>query len=109
MNLKQKELFVYSLFIKTRVKPGCAAAYLDAIKLNAAASVATEPGCLVFDVSQDRLDPDVIYLYEIYQDDEAYEAHTRTAHFRDSRPVVEPLTLEQECFESDVIARNPVY
>ncbi|MFJ3076421.1 MULTISPECIES: putative quinol monooxygenase [Pseudomonas] len=99
---------MYSLFIKTRVKPGCAEAFLTAINVNAAASVATEPGCLVFDVSQDRADPEVIYLYEIYQDDDAYEAHTRTAHFRDSRPLVEPLILEQEYFESDVIARNPV-
>jgi autoinducer 2-degrading protein len=56
---------VYSLFIKTRVKPGCAERFLTAIKVNAAASVATEPGCLVFDVSQDRVDPEVIYLYEI--------------------------------------------
>ncbi|MDH0732614.1 antibiotic biosynthesis monooxygenase [Pseudomonas sichuanensis] len=98
---------MYSLFIKTRVKPGTAEAFLSAIKANAAASVATEPGCLVFDVSVDREDPQVIYLYEIYRDDAAYEAHTQTAHFRDSRPLVEPLILEQECFESDVIARNP--
>lgn len=100
---------MYSLFIKTRVKAGCAEAFLAAIQVNAAASVATEPGCLVFDVSQDRMDPDVIYLYEIYRDDDAYEAHTQTAHFRDSRPLVEPLIAEQECFESNVIARNPVY
>ncbi|WP_085625687.1 MULTISPECIES: putative quinol monooxygenase [unclassified Pseudomonas] len=100
---------MYSLFIKIRVKPGCAVDFLNAIKVNAAASVATEPGCLVFDVSQDRIDPELIYLYEIYRDDEAYEAHTQTAHFRDSRPLVEPLILEQECFESDVVARNPVY
>ena len=100
---------MYSLFIKTCVKPGCAEDFLAAMKVNAAASVATEPGCLVFDVSQDRADPDVIYLYEIYRDDAAYEAHTQSAHFRDSRPLVEPLILEQECFESDVVARNPVY
>ncbi|BCJ09038.1 antibiotic biosynthesis monooxygenase [Pseudomonas sp. AA27] len=98
---------MYCLFIKTRVKPGTAEAFLTAIKANAAASVATEPGCLVFDVAQDRESPDVIYLYEIYQDDAAYEAHTQTAHFRDSRPLVEPLIVEQVCFESDVIARNP--
>lgn len=98
---------MYSLFIKTRVKAGSASAFLSAINANAAASVATEPGCLVFDVSQDREDPDVIYLYEIYRDDAAYEAHTQTAHFRDSRPLVEPLVLEQVCFEGNVIARNP--
>jgi quinol monooxygenase YgiN len=91
------------------VKPGCAEAFLSAIKVNAADSVASEPGCLGCDVSQDRVDPEVIYLYEIYRDDAAYDAHTQTAHFRDSRPLVEPLILEQECFESDVIARNPVY
>jgi quinol monooxygenase YgiN len=99
---------VYSLFIKTRVRPGTADAFLSAIQANAAASVASEPGCLVFDVSLDREDADVIYLYEIYQDDAAYEAHTQTAHFRDSRPLVEPLIIEQVCFESDVVARNPV-
>ncbi|WP_449431137.1 putative quinol monooxygenase [Pseudomonas putida] len=98
---------MYSLFIKTRVKPGSAEDFLAAIMANAAASVATEPGCLVFDVSRDRIDPDVIYLYEIYRDDEAYEAHTQTAHFRDSRPLVEPLIVDQEYYESDVIARNP--
>ncbi|MGY4525608.1 putative quinol monooxygenase [Pseudomonas sp. TE21394] len=100
---------MYSLFIKIRVKPGCAEDFLNAIKVNAAASVASEPGCLVFDVSQDRVDPDLIYLYELYRDDAAYEAHTQTAHYRDSRPLVEPLIVEQECFESDVVARNPVY
>ncbi|MCP8463580.1 antibiotic biosynthesis monooxygenase [Pseudomonas sp. ZM23] len=99
---------MYSLFIKTRVKSGRADDFLAAIKVNAAASVASEPGCLVFDVSLDRVDPDVVYLYEIYRDDAAYEAHTKTAHFRDSRPLVEPLIVEQECFESDVIALNPV-
>lgn len=99
---------MYSLFIKTRVKPGSADQFLSAIKVNATASVANESGCLVFDVSQDRVDPDVIYLYEIYRDDAAYDAHTQTAHFRDSRPLVEPLIVEQECFESDVIAFNPV-
>lgn len=98
---------MYSLFIRTRLKPGCADAFIEAIKINASASVATEAGCLVFDVSRDRADLDVVYLYEIYRDDEAYEAHTRTAHFRDSRPLVEPLILEQECFESDVLALNP--
>jgi len=100
---------VYSLFIKTRVKPGCANDFLAAIKVNAAASVASEPGCLVFDVSQDRVDPDVIYLYEIYRDEDPCQANTQTAHFRNSHPLIEPLIVEQECFESDVLARNPVY
>ncbi|HEC0980207.1 TPA: antibiotic biosynthesis monooxygenase, partial [Pseudomonas aeruginosa] len=58
--------------------------------------------------SRDRQDPDLVYLYEVYSDDAAYEAHTRTAHFRDSRPLVELLILEQEVFESDALALNPL-
>jgi quinol monooxygenase YgiN len=58
---------VYCIFIKTRLRPGCAEAFIDAIQVNAAASVSTEPGCLVFDVSRDRQDPDLVYLYEIYR------------------------------------------
>lgn len=44
---------MYCIFIKTRLRPGCAEAFIDAIQVNAAASVSTEPGCLVFDVSRD--------------------------------------------------------
>lgn len=55
---------MYCIFIKTRLRPGCAEAFIDAIQVNAAASVSTEPGCLVFDVSRDRQDPDLVYLYE---------------------------------------------
>lgn len=47
---------MYCIFIKTRLRPGCAEAFIDAIQVNAAASVSTEPGCLVFDVSRDRQD-----------------------------------------------------
>ena len=68
--------------------------------------MSTEPGCLVFDVPTDRTL--TWSIYEVYRDDAAYEAHTRTAHFRDSRPLVEPLILEQEVFESDALALNPL-
>jgi len=48
---------------------------------NAAASV-TEPGCRQFDVLFEESDPHHVFLYEVYDDVAALEAHRTTPHFR---------------------------
>ena len=48
---------------------------------NAQRSVNDEPGCLKFDVVQDANDEDRIWLYEVYKDEAAFQAHTQTPHF----------------------------
>ncbi|WP_271408879.1 putative quinol monooxygenase [Pseudomonas sp. Q1-7] len=98
---------MYCLLLKTRLRPGSLEAFMDAMAVNAAASVRDEPGCLVFDVLQDRSDPELVWLYEVYTDEAAFEAHMRTAHFLASRPLLEPLILQQDCIEADALALNP--
>ncbi|MBD2838210.1 antibiotic biosynthesis monooxygenase [Pseudomonas sp. JM0905a] len=98
---------MYCLLLKTRLRPGSLDAFMDAMRVNAAASVRDEPGCLVFDVLQDRSDPDLVWLYEVYTDEAAFEAHMRTPHFLASRPLVDPLILEQDCIEADSLVLNP--
>ncbi|MHA6495424.1 putative quinol monooxygenase [Pseudomonas borbori] len=98
---------MYSILLKTRLKPGSRDAFLSAMRNNAAASVRDEPGCISFDVLLDRSDSDVVWLYEIYVDEAALDDHMRTAHFMASRPLVEPLILNQEVIEADVALLNP--
>lgn len=98
---------MYCLLLKTQLKPGSLEAFMEAMRINAAASVRDEPGCLVFDVLCDRSDPDRVWLYEVYTDEAAFEAHMRTPHFLASRPLVEPLILRQDCIEADALALNP--
>ena len=52
------------------------------LRANAEAS-RQEPGCLEFSVLQDVDDPARILLYEQYTDEEAFQSHRRTPHFRD--------------------------
>lgn len=63
---------------------------------NAAAS-RTEPGCLEFSVYQGIEDPRAFLLYERYTDEEAFQAHRATPHFKG---VVEaqivPLLVERQ-------------
>ncbi|MCO7553727.1 putative quinol monooxygenase [Pseudomonas otitidis] len=98
---------MYCLLLKTQLKPGSLEAFMEAMRINAAASVRDEPGCLVFDVLRDRSDPDRVWLYEVYTDEAAFEAHMQTPHFLASRPLVEPLILQQDCIEADALALNP--
>lgn len=98
---------MYCLLLKTQLKPGAYAAFMDAMRVNAAASVRDEPGCLTFDVLRDRSDPDLLWLYEVYVDEAAFEAHMRTPHFLASRPLVEPLIERQDAIEADLLALNP--
>jgi autoinducer 2-degrading protein len=52
-----------------------------AILRNAAASV-KEPGCRQFDVLFEDSDPHHVFLYEVYDDAAALDAHRATAHFK---------------------------
>lgn len=98
---------MYSILLKTRLRPGSLDAFMEAMHVNAAASVRDEPCCLAFDVLRDRREADLVWLYEVYTDEAALDAHMQTPHFLASRPLVEPLILEQSVIEADVLAFNP--
>lgn len=97
---------MYSLLLKAQLQPGTLERFMDAMRINAASSVRDEPGCLVFDVIRDYSDPDLVWLYEVYESEAAFEAHMLTAHFLASRPLVEPLIVRQEVVEGEVLALN---
>ena len=69
-----------ALVVEFLIKPEHVAAFGEAIVDNARASRETEPGCRQFDVCIDPASG-TIFLYEIYDDRAAFEAHMRTAHF----------------------------
>ena len=63
------------------VAPGRIDAYLSALKENAAASV-HEPGCREFDVMVSQNDPNHVFIFEVYDDAVAFEAHRESDHFK---------------------------
>lgn len=69
------------LVVEFRIKSDCIAAFADAIADNAAASREREPGCRQFDVCRDPDDAALFFLYELYDDEAAIQAHLKTAHF----------------------------
>ncbi len=63
------------------VTPDNSAAFLAAARADAAASVASEDGCLQFDVVVDNtVNPIRVMFYEVYRDAAAFAAHLETPH-----------------------------
>jgi autoinducer 2-degrading protein len=74
---------MYVVIVDFVAKPGHVDAFRAAMIGNARTSLASEPGCRQFDVSVAPDDPAKIFLYELYDDLAAFEAHLQTAHYRD--------------------------
>ena len=70
------------LHVTIQVKPEHVAEFLEIARYDAEHSEKDEPGCLRFDVIQDRDDANRFYFYEVYIDAAALEAHRQTPHFK---------------------------
>ena len=77
------------------VRPERREEFLAGMTANAEASVRDEPGCLRFDVSAVAADPNRFFLYEIYTDAAAFEAHKAAPHFARWRSVAEQVVESQ--------------
>lgn len=82
-------MFVVTVVFTTR--PADHAAFLKLITHNAAQSLALEPGCRQFDVCTAPDRPGEVFLYELYDDTAAFEAHKSMAHFQNFDAASAPL------------------
>ena len=55
---------------------------VEAIRKMIAAVKANEPGCIVYTVSRGQVNGSELYFFEIYEDNQAHEAHHKTEHMR---------------------------
>ena len=72
---------MYIVIAPIQVKKGFKEQFVEEMIADGKGSVTNEPGCLRFDIVQDTHDPDRIWLYEVYRDEAAFEAHKQTPHF----------------------------
>ena len=72
---------MYVVVVTIDVKPEFTERFIPAILQNAQGSVTREPGCLRFDVIRDEKNANRIYLYEVYWDRAAFDAHCTMPHY----------------------------
>ena len=59
-------------------------------------SLTRETGCQVFDVAIDPAHPEVVFLYEVYDDEAAFQVHLESDHFRDFDAKVQPMLQSKD-------------
>jgi quinol monooxygenase YgiN len=72
---------VLILSVYLRVPPDQVDVLRPHMKAVIAASRA-EPGCVFYSLAEDMAEPGLIRAFEIYQDDEALQAHAAADHFK---------------------------
>jgi quinol monooxygenase YgiN len=72
---------MYVVTVAFEAKPEHREAFRAAMLANAKASREAEPGCRQFDVCVEA-DTGRVFLYELYDDRAAFEAHLAAAHFK---------------------------
>lgn len=78
------------LVVDFQIVPAFAEAFAAAVIENARASCETEAGCRQFDVCRDPADVTRFFLYELYDDEAAIQAHLDSAHFRQMNELTTP-------------------
>ncbi|MEM9473815.1 MAG: putative quinol monooxygenase [Pseudomonadota bacterium] len=73
---------MFVLVVEVVVKPGALEDFMPLMETNARASLADEVGCHQFDVVVQRDDPHRILLYEVYDDEAAFQTHKEMPHYK---------------------------
>ena len=85
----------YGVCVTFTIRPHKHAAFMPLMLENARASLASEPGCRQFDVLTDPARPDEVFLYELYDDRAAFDAHLATPHFLRFKEVAADMIAEK--------------
>ena len=85
----------FVLAVMLRIKPENVDRFMEAVLANAR-EARKEPGCRQFEVLVDKADRTKVMLFEIYDDDKAFEAHQQTPHFKKYLAEAVPLLESRE-------------
>ena len=84
-----------SLVVEVKLKTGKRDAFADRVRQHGEICLDKEPGCLQFDVLVPTDGSDRVFLYEVYADQAAMDAHMETPHMAQYRRDTEPMVAER--------------
>jgi quinol monooxygenase YgiN len=86
---------MFVLVVNIRIKPENVERFMPMVLANAG-EARKEPGCKQFDVLVDPQDKASVMLYEVYNDEKAFELHQQTPHFKKYLAEAVPLLASRE-------------
>ena len=87
---------MFIVCVTFRIIAGQMAAFMPLMTQQATNSITLEPGCCRFDICHGGADADEVFLYEIYRDAAAFQAHLDSTHFKTFDTAVAPMIQSKE-------------
>ena len=86
---------LYISAVEYDIVPGQVDNFLAALKENGVASV-KEPGCRQLDITVSQKDANHVFIFEVYDNAAAAEAHTATEHFKKYKAATKDMVAKRE-------------
>ena len=86
---------MFVVYVEFEIMPRHLDDFLVAMRKNAAQSHVLEAGCQQFDVCQDQQNPNTIFLYEIYDNEAAFEAHKAAPHYYEFNHAIDGMVFKK--------------
>ena len=96
---------VYINAVELVIIPSEMPKFLEAIKENAANAV-KEPGCREFNITVLANNPNHVFLYEVYDNEAALNAHRQTEHFKKYQAATANMIADRNVRAMSLIAFN---
>ena len=94
----------YVIAVEFDIDPAQLAAFMPLMTENAAASLRDETGCRHFDVCRPRDVSNRVFLYEIYDDEAAFQTHLQTGHFKSFAAATKAMITARRIVACDLVA-----
>lgn len=91
---------------KIKVDPKQLEVYKSLLNEQMLAAIKLEPGVLSYTVVADKKDASSITIFEVYANQEAYQSHILTAHFKKYKEAVKDMVLSLELIDVDLIKKT---
>ena len=87
---------MYAVCVTFQIKAGMSEEFMPLMQKQAQNSLELEEACHRFDICTDADKPDEVFLYEIYEDAEAFKVHLASDHFKAFDVAIQPLLAGKE-------------
>lgn len=77
--------------------------YKAALQEQMNAAIKLEQGVLSYNAVSDKKDATLITIFEVYENNEAYQSHVLTSHFKKYKEAVKNMVLSLELIDVDLI------
>lgn len=91
---------------KIKVDPKQLEVYKSLLNEQMLAAIKLEPGVLSYTVVADKKDASSITIFEVYANQEAYQSHILTTHFKKYKEAVKDMVLSLELIDVDLIIKT---